>query len=317
MKFIILLISLLSYNLHYAQEVLTFEKQLNLVPEGIAIHPDNGTIYISSIAQKKIIQIKADGNSSNFVSEGQDDFLEGLGMKVDVTRRYLWALSNIRKGKEFTSQIHAFDIASGKTMHQFKIKDTIQRLFNDLVIDKSGSLLITDTYHSSIYKYDPAYKKLEVLIHDTSKLKWPNGIEFLDENNLVVATYGKGIVRVTIPSKEINSLTGYQDRLIAYGLDGLVLNENHLYGVYNIAKAGNAENVVIKYTLDEKKQQIINETIMDKGNPAFADPTTAAKFGNKLYVIANSHLDQFNANKETVTGIEDKLTPLKLVLYKF
>ena len=38
-------------------------------------------------------------------------------------------------------------------------------------------------------------------------------------------------------------------------------------------------------------------------------------FGNKLYVIANSHLSQFNANKETVVGIEGALSPLKLVVY--
>lgn len=315
MKCFLLLICVLSYKLAYSQQVLTFEKQLNLIPEGIAIHPGNGTIYVSSIAQKKIILINADGSTANFINEGQDDFLEGLGMKIDTQRGFLWALSNIRKGKQFTSQIHAFDLATGKTTHHFKITDTIPRLFNDLVIDQAGVLLITDTYHSSIYTYDPAIKNLAVLINDTSALKWPNGIEFLDDNNLVVATYGKGLVRVTIPSKEINSLTGYLDRTIVFGLDGLVVNGNNLYGVYNIAKEGNHGNAIIKYTLDEKKHRIISETVMDKGNPAFADPTTAAKFGNRLYVIANSHLDQFNANKETVKGIENKLTPLKLVLY--
>ena len=54
---------------------------------------------------------------------------------------------------------------------------------------------------------------------------------------------------------------------------------------------------------------------MEKGNPAFADPTTAAAYRKKLYVIANSHLDQFNANRESVKGIEDRLTPLKLLVY--
>ena len=285
------------------------------MPEGIAIHPDNGTIYISSIAQKKIISIKTDGTSKNFIAEGQDGFLEGLGMKVDTKRNCLWALSNVRNGNQFTSQIHAFDLSSGKKMHHFKITDTIPRLFNDLVIHKSGSLLITDTYHSSIYAYDPANNKLDVLVNDTSKFKWPNGIEFLDENNIVVATYGAGIIRIDTRSNEINTLPGYQDQSLAFGLDGLVLNGNHLYGVYNAGKGGYPSNAVIRYTLDEKRQRIISEEVIDRGNKAFADPTTAARFGNKLYVIANSHLDQFNANKESVVGIENKLTPLKLVWY--
>lgn len=315
MKYLLLLVGLLSYQFHYSQEVLTFENQLNLVPEGIAIHPVNGTIYVSSIAQKKIIKILADGTASDFIKEGQDHFLEGLGMKADTKKGVLWALSNIRKGKEFTSQIHAFDLASGKTMHQFTLTDTIPRLFNDLVINRSGRLLITDTYHSSVYEYDPALKKLEVFLHDTSKFKWPNGIEFLDEKNLVLANYGKGIVRVNIQSKEIKPLAGYKDSALAFGLDGLVVAENCVYGVYNAGKGGYPDNAVIKYTLDKKRQQIISEKIIDRGNADFADPTTAAKFKNKLYVIANSHLDQFNANKETVKGIEKALTPLKLVVY--
>ena len=158
-------------------------------------------------------------------------------------------------------------------------------------------------------------KQLEVFVQDTSKFKWPNGIAFLDETTLAVATYGNGIMRVNIQSKEISALPGYQDRSLAFGLDGLVVSGNHLYGVYNAGKGGYASNAVVKYTLDKTRQQIISEAVIDKGNPAFADPTTAAKFGKKLYVIANSHLDQFNANKETVTGIENALTPLKLICY--
>src|SRR5688500_10761162 len=230
MKYLLFIASILFCDQLYSQQVLIFQNQVNLIPEGIAIHPDNGTIFISSIAQKKIVKVLADGTSADFIREGHDGFLEGLGMKVDTKRNFLWALSNIRKGNEFTSQIFAFDLASGKKIHKFEIQDTIPRLFNDLVIDKSGMLLITDTYQSSIYKYDPAPNKLEVFVNDTSKFQWPNGIEFLDENNLAVANYGKGIVRINIQSKEITPLTGYTDRAIAFGLDGLVANGNHLYG---------------------------------------------------------------------------------------
>ena len=132
---------------------------------------------------------------------------------------------------------------------------------------------------------------------------------------MVLATYGKGLVRVNIQTKEISPLPGYQDRTMAFGLDGLVVDGKNLYGVYNVGKEGYSSNAVVKYTLDEKKERIISETVIDKGNAAFADPTTAAMFGNKLYVIANSHLSQFNANKETVVGIEGALSPLKLVVY--
>ena len=45
------------------------------------------------------------------------------------------------------------------------------------------------------------------------------------------------------------------------------------------------------------------------------DPTTAALHKNQLYVLANSHLDAYNANKTSVKGIENKLKkPLILVM---
>lgn len=316
MKYLLLAATLIFCNVPYSQEVLTYDKQVNLIPEGITAHPSNGTIYVSSIAQKKIVKLMPDGTSCNFIAEGQDGFLEGLGMKVDAKKNLLWALSNTRKGNEFTSQIHAFDLATGKTMHQYKITDTIPRLFNDLVIEASGSLLITDTYFSSVYTYNPEREDLQVFVKDTTKFKWPNGIEFLDADNLVIANYGKGIIRLNIRSKEIQPLAGYQSPSYAFGLDGLVVHDNYVYGVYNAGQGGYPTNGIIRYTLDEKKQRIVSESIIDRGNAAFADPTTAVKSGNKLYVIANSHLDHYNANKESIIGIENKLTPLKLVVYR-
>ena len=316
MKFFFLLAAMLCYFTHSAQEVLEIKDQVSLIPEGIAINPGTGTIYISSISKNKIIQVNKDHRAKDFISAGQDGFQEGLGMKVDTVRNLLWALSNTRKGNQFTSQVHAFDLATGKNKHRFTLTDTIPRLFNDLLIDKSGHLLITDTYYSVVYLYKPEQNKLDILIQDTSQLKWPNGIEFLDEDHIVVATYGKGLLRIHLPGKKINLLTGYQDRQLAYGLDGLVINGNHLYGVYNAGRGGYPSNAIVQYSLDEKKEKIISEKIIDRGNPVFADPTTAAKSGKKLFVIANSHLDQYNANKEKVEGIEKDLKPLMLVVYE-
>jgi sugar lactone lactonase YvrE len=316
MKIFLIVFLLLFSKKHYCQQVLSFENQINLIPEGIAIDPGNGTIYISSIAQKKIIKISPGGIAENFIHEEQDGFQEGLGMKVDVKRKYLWALSNTRKGNLFTSHIHAFELSSGKQIHHYSIRDTVPHLLNDLIVHKSGSLYITDTYYSSVYKYEPSKNKLALFVMDTAFFKWPNGLALVKENKLVMATYAKGLVLVDLKSKEIKALPGYKDSSLAFGLDGLVINGKYLYGIYNIGKGGNTSDAVVKYKLNKKRNFILSERIIDRGNAVFADPTTAAKYRNKLYLISNSHLDEFNKNKETVNGIESKLTPLKILVYK-
>ncbi|MBA2746724.1 MAG: hypothetical protein H0U44_10895 [Flavisolibacter sp.] len=315
MKQLLVFFLLIACNFSFAQEVLHFEKQRNLIPEGIAIHPTLGTIYISSIASLKIISIDSNGTAKDFIQQGQDGFLEGLGMKIDSKNNWLWALSNKREGKKFRSQVHAFDLASGMLMHRFAIEDTIPTLFNDLLIQPSGSLIISDTYHSALYSYDISNRKLEVLYKDVSALKWPNGMDFLSPGSIVVASYGNGLLLLDLEAKKTKPLAGFKDSSIAFGLDGLVMHGKFLYGVYNAGDKGHPSNAIIRYELNDALNTIISEKIVDRGNEAFADPTTAAIFGNRLFVIANSHLDQYNANRESVKGIEKELTPLKIVVY--
>lgn len=66
-----------------------------LIPEGIAVCEKDGSIFISSIAQHKIIRIDSNFKAVDFISSGRDNFLEGLGMKTDEARGLLWV--HIRK----------------------------------------------------------------------------------------------------------------------------------------------------------------------------------------------------------------------------
>ena len=313
MKFVLLAVFIFVYQFHCLSQSVIQVNQNTLIPEGIAINPRNGDIYISSIAKQKIIKIDKKGRASDFIHQTEKNFLEGLGMKVDVKRKILWCLSNKANGKWFTSQIHGFDLALGKAKFHHSFKDTIPHLLNDLVIDEDGNLLITDTYFSSIYKFFPASEKLEILIKGP-QIKYPNGLAFGKHKQLFVATYGTGLLQIDLQTKSIKKLEGFTDSLIAYGLDGLMYKDNYLYGVYNAGKARESD-AVIRYQLDQKEQRIESEKLLDRGNKNFVDPTTAAIHKNKLYVIANSHLDQFNKNKESVSGIEDALLPLKLLVY--
>ena len=288
-------------------------KENTLIPEGIAIDPRNGNIYISSIAKHKIVKVTHNNEVSDFIKEGDQGFLEGLGLKVDTKRNILWGLSNKRSGKSFTSQIHGFELNTAERKYYYSFQDTIPHLLNDLVLDSDGNLVITDTYFSSIYKFYPASQKLELYVK-SPQIKYPNGLAFGKDQKLYVATYGTGLLQIDLQSKNIQPLSGFKDSAIAFGLDGLVYSAGRLYGIYN-ADTTQESNTIINYQLDEKKGKIVKETILDKGNPDFFDPTTAAFYKNKLYVIANSHLDKYNKNKESVYGIENLLRPAKILVY--
>jgi outer membrane protein assembly factor BamB len=292
-------------------KVITIGSERDLVPEGIAIDSKTGTIYISSINKHKIIAFN-NGKTKDLITTDQDGFMEGLGLKVDEKRRWLWALSVLKNEKWFYSKVHAFDLETGKTMQQYSIQDTLPHLFNDLVITDNGNVFITDTYYSAVYKLDPKAKKLDLFIQ-SPLLRYPNGLTF-GNDRLYIATYRNTIVTLDTATKEIKKLNGISDTTIALGLDGLLFQNNTLLGVYNIGDPP-SKNCIIQYSLSGNGDSVQTEKIIDQGNPSFADPTTAALYKNRLYVIANSHLDAFNANKTSTKGIEEKLKPVTLLVY--
>jgi len=309
--FLLLIIAFITLTASSQQKISTTES--TLIPEGISINPKDGTIYISSIARHKIIRINKSGKVENFIEEGEEGFLEGLGLKVDPKRNLLWALSNQRQGKWYVSQIHGFDLNTKEKKFFHLIKDSVPHLLNDLVLDTDDNVFITDTYFSAVYKFNISAQKLTLFITGP-QLKYPNGIALGENKILYVASYGTGMLQIDISSQQIKPLHGYKDSLMAFGLDGLIYDKGALYGIYNAGK-DRKTNAVIKYALNEKKERIDAEQIIDRGNSDFYDPTTADLLKNKLYVIANSHLSEYNGNKESITGIENKLLPVAVLVY--
>jgi streptogramin lyase len=293
--------------------IIATDSPKDVIPEGICIDPRTGSIFVSSIHQKKIMKIDTLGRTAEFITSNQDGFLEGLGMKVDTVHHLLWAASVQKEGNLHNSKIHAFDVRNARTMHQFVLKDSGNHLLNDLVITQSGNIFITDTYFGAVYRIDETRRGLQLFLKHPM-LAYPNGIEDLGNNNLAIATYSNGIVILNSKSQKISRLPGAKDTVIFKGLDGLVRSGERLYGVYNAGKS-QKDNAVVEYILNAACDSIVGEKIIDRGNALFHDPTTAAMYKGTLHVIANSYLTEYNQNKASTKGIENQLGSVVLLAY--
>jgi hypothetical protein len=115
-------------------------------------------------------------------------------------------------------------------------------------------------------------------------------------------------------NKQLLKLTGYRDTAMCFNLDGLAYSNNALIGVYN-GDSTNKKNAVICYKLDPSGSRIMEEKIIDQGNPFFHEPTTVDIANKRIYVLANSHLGAFNRNNLSVVGIENKLSAPVILSY--
>jgi hypothetical protein len=165
-----------------------------------------------------------------------------------------------------------------------------------------------------VYTFDPATGNLDLFLK-SPYLDYPNGLAFGKADRLYVATYKNGLMQLDVKTKALKPLTGYKDSVLAHGLDGLLYWNNTLIGVYNGGDS-RADQALVQYHLDVAGEKIKGETLLDKGHAAFYEPTTAALAGNKVYLLANSHLALYNQNKTTTAGIEDKLLPPVVVVYE-
>jgi len=300
---IMLLVSVACYGqASYRAIVTATEKEV--IPEGITVNPVDGKIYVSSIGLKKIIAIDSLGGHNDFIKTGEHGFLEGLGMKIDEKRQWLWAVSNQKQDKLYLSRIHAFDLKTHALKQYYELKDTAQHLFNDLVLFSNGKVYITDTFASSLYEVDPSKKQLNLFTHDVL-LSRANGIA-CTQQNIYVATRD-GLMQLDAKSKKVTPLTFVDGKKAAW-LDGIVFYENKIIGI--------AEEGILEYQLNPSRDKIVDvHTIDDNRNPYFHEPTTAALHADRLYVIANSNLAAYNENGESVKGIADKLGAVVVLVY--
>src|SRR5688500_43706 len=70
-----------------------------LIPEGIAVHPVTGKVFLSSLHQNKIVTVDNNGRVTDVITKGQQGFMWGLGMKFSKDGRILWACTADGNGK--------------------------------------------------------------------------------------------------------------------------------------------------------------------------------------------------------------------------
>jgi hypothetical protein len=152
----------------------------DLIPEGLAADPASGDFYLSSIFHRKIVSFRGDGAPHDFIASGQDGALEVLGIRIDPRDHTVWANSECA-GKAW---LHHWD-KSGKLIVRYTVEGG-EHLFNDLVVDRTGNVYLTDSAANSLYTLQQGSQTLERI--PLPKAFYPNGIALsADEKHLYVS----------------------------------------------------------------------------------------------------------------------------------
>lgn len=265
-----------------------------IVPEGVAYDKVSKTLFISSIYKRKIIAINAEGNIKDFIPSGFDGIQGVIGMEVDPKRRHLWACSAWTRMKKPSdkmdkySGIYKFDLETGELIKKYLIKDTVERLVNDVTIHSNETAFITESLKGKVYMIQPQKDSLELFI-DSDHYHYANGIALSDHEKYLFIAHFSGIDRVDLSNSKIKRLKT-PGNLTLSAIDGLAFYNNSLIA-HQSGLGG-----VYRYYLNEKMDSVTTSAVIESNNPYFEIPTTGEIDGDNYYFIANAQLRRFDKN---------------------
>src|SRR5580704_4219226 len=284
-----------------ASHVVHTIPQKDLIPEGLAFDPVDGTLYVSSIFHRKIVKITSDGNISDFVAEGQDGPLGVLGLKVDARDRSLWAASELRG----QSALFHFD-RSGKTLGHYAPQRPSRHEFNDLVVTAKGDVLVTDDLDDAVYKLPHGTSKL--LRMDLQNRFYPNGIALATDEKSVYVAHAFGIILMDLDGTAITEVQKPKDISLAQ-VDGVYVRQGSLIAIQNVFGG----NRIVQLRLTPDAKSISNGKLLEFRSPNLELPTTGTINKDSFYYIVNSQIDHEEDGK--LRG-EEKLQPVKIAVLK-
>ncbi|MEE4198771.1 MAG: hypothetical protein V2I54_14120 [Bacteroidales bacterium] len=267
-----------------------------IIPEGVAYDKITKTLFISSIYKRKIIAIDAEGKIKDFIPSGFEGIQGVLGMEVDPERRFLWACSawnRMKKPEEPMDEysgIYKFDLETGKLIKKYLLKDTVERLINDVTLHSNGTAFITESLQGKVYTIQPRKDSLELFI-DSDHYYYANGITLDNSERYLFIAHYAGVDKVNLANFKITRIKT-PAHLTLSAIDGLAFYNNSL--IAHQSSLGG----IYRYYLNQTMDSVTTNKAIETNNPYFEIPTTGEIAGNTYYYIANAQLRRFNEQGE-------------------
>ena len=272
-------------NLTPVARAATFAELPERGSEGIAYDPASRRFFVGT-DRGELLAVGMDGKVTQFASGG--GLRQVLGIKVDAGRRLLW-LANGRYPEAGPDQpadagtggVRAYNLDTGALVAEAELDERPALIhgFNDIALAGDGTVYVTDSNTSAVYRLAPAGKQLELLLRDDA-MSFPNGIVPAADGRTLYVAHAEGISALD-PATPSRRLLPVPANGSVHSIDGLLLHEGVLYGVQNSPYM----HRVVGAALAPDGRSINRVWTVNARDPAEYLQTTAAIAGTHLYMI--------------------------------
>lgn len=259
----------------------------DLIPEGIAFDPKTGQLYIGSMNRNEILVLAPGGKQRQLV--GPDAGLgQILGLAVDRERGQLLAVDigplTAEPEKQRSGAVLAIDLGSGKVSRRLEAEGALQ--LNDVTTARDGTIYATDSGTGGLWRATLKDASLESWLPETA-LPGANGLAVSPDGAALYVAHSTGVARIDIESGELTPRIANDTRETLGAIDGLYARGHSLYGIQNVTNPGRVIAIVLD---DSGSRAVAVNTLLSHHHPAMHEPTTGTLAGDRLLILANSHV---------------------------
>jgi outer membrane protein assembly factor BamB len=211
-----------------------------------------------------------------------------FGVKVDTRKNILWACASPMPEMEnfdstARSAVFSYDLKTKKLIKKYLTATKQDNAFGDLTLDSKGVPFISDSKTGTIFTIDEKSGQL-VKFFNSEEFWSIQGITFSnDEKYMFIADYVKGIFRLKLDDKSLLLLPAKFEASLK-SIDGLAVYNNRLVAIQNMVFPMRST----VYSLNASQDELVSFQIIDRGHPAFNEPTIGCIAGDNFYYVGNS-----------------------------
>ncbi|GAB4168587.1 MAG: hypothetical protein Kow0020_02010 [Wenzhouxiangellaceae bacterium] len=287
------------------------------MPEGIALDPDSGKLYVGTIHDGVILTKSPDTDTFEVFADADrvPELKAVMALAVDASRDVLWAATgSISQYRDYRlsdfgrTALLAFNLEDGKLIGVHPVlPDGLPHLLGALSIADDGSVYAADTLTPIIYRLKPGEARPEALIK-TPMLVSLRGIALSpDQRKLYVADNETGIYLFDLADDYKAYKLGAAPTLNLGGIDGLLHWNNSLVIIQN----GISPQRVMRLDLNEAGTAVEQVAALAVALPDFDMPTWGTLAGDDLLYFASSHWHKVDSRGRPT--VKEGLPPVKVL----